>query len=150
MERLRLVFVVVLCFLWLPAGAIAAPGDLLGTVTLPGNGDCSVAGTFDGTYYMTMSPTGQCASATLQVYEPPSGGNGAATLVSSKSVVDSTGSTVDISALAWDPGRGMVWGAFANKVWLIDIGDPAISGNALATFQFNAGVGGLSLVDGLA
>jgi hypothetical protein len=30
----------------------AAPGDLLGIVTLPGNADdfCSVAGTFDGTY----------------------------------------------------------------------------------------------------
>jgi hypothetical protein len=136
--------------LGLPAGALAAPGDLLGTVTLPGNGDCSVAGTFDGTYYMTMSPTGGCTSTTLQVYQPPPSGNGAATLVSSKTVVDSAGSAVDISALAWDPARGMVWGAFANDVWLIDIGDPTVSGNAVATFQFNAGVAGLSLVDGLA
>jgi Ca2+-binding RTX toxin-like protein len=91
-----------------------------------------------------------CPSAELQVYMPPPGGNGAATLVATKGLVDSAGAPVSISALEWDADRGMVWGAYANEVWLIDIGDPGVSGNALATFQFNAGVGGLALVDGLA
>jgi uncharacterized repeat protein (TIGR01451 family) len=142
-----LVVAALLVSLTLSGAALAAPGDLLGTVTLPGNGSCSVAGTFDGTHYMTMSG---CPSATLQVYEAPAGGNGAATLVSNKSIVDSAGTPVSISALAWDPSRGMVWGAYADQVWLIDIGNPVVSANALATVQFNPGVGGLSLVDGLA
>lgn len=35
----------------------AQPGTSLGVVTLPGNGGCSVAGSFDGTYYITTAPT---------------------------------------------------------------------------------------------
>jgi uncharacterized repeat protein (TIGR01451 family) len=147
MRRLTLLVVALLASLAFPGAALGVPGDLLGTVTLPGNGGCSVAGTFDGTFYMTMS---DCPSTALQSYQAPPGGNGVATLVSSKSVVDGVGNAVSISALAWDPSRGMVWGAYANQVWLIDIGDPAVSGNALATLQFDAGVGGSSLVDGLA
>jgi Ca2+-binding RTX toxin-like protein len=149
MKRLTLVVVALMAFLLLPGTAQAVPGDLLGTVTLPGNGACSVAGTFDGTYYMTIQ-SDVCVSDTLQVYEPPVGGNGAATLVSTKTIVNGGGSPVDISALAWDPGRGMVWGAYADGVWLIDIGDPTVSGDAVATFQFNPGVSGSSLIDGLA
>lgn len=136
--------------------ALAAPGDLLGTVNLPGNGNCAVAGTFDGTYYMTMQGgfgVG-CAGSTLQVFLPPAGGNGNATLVSTKSIVDGGGSPVSISALAWDPSRSssgneMVWGAFANRVFLINIGDPTVSGNALATTQFAHNLSG-GLIDGLA
>ncbi len=78
----------------------AQPSTLLGTVNLPSNG-CSVAGTFDGTYFMTTQTN--CASSTLLIYQPPVGGSGNATLVATKSVVDGGGNPVIISALAWDP-----------------------------------------------
>ena len=52
---------------------MAATGALLGTVDLPGNGGCSVAGTFTGTYYMTMQ---DCTNNQLQIYLPPAGGGG--------------------------------------------------------------------------
>ncbi|MHA2105238.1 MAG: hypothetical protein ACW981_17535 [Candidatus Hodarchaeales archaeon] len=149
------------------SSGLAAPGDLLGTVNLPGN-TCSVGGTFDGTYYMTMEGgegVSNCAGGDLQVFQPPVGGNSPATLISTKSIVDADNNPVIISALAWDAGRGQVWGAFNDEVWLIDIGDPTVSGNALATFEFSPSlqappeeVGpsfgsqlpGIELVDGLA
>jgi hypothetical protein len=130
--------------------AMAATGALLGTVDLPGNGDCSVAGTFTGTYYMTVQECSGINSNQLQIYLPPAGGNGAATLIATKNVVDSGGDSVNISALAWDPGRGKLWAAHDDKIWLIDIGDPTVSGNSVATYQFQAGVGGIDLIDGLA
>jgi Ca2+-binding RTX toxin-like protein len=148
MRRLSLICAALVAFLTLPGAALAVPGDLLGTVALPGNGGCSVAGTFDGTHYLTIQSE-NCVSDSLQVFEPPVGGNGTATLVATKSIVDGSGNPIQISALAWDPGRGMVWGAYADEVWLIDIGDPTVTGDAVATFQFNPGVGAF-LIDGLA
>ncbi len=135
-----------------PTAALAAIGDLLGTVSLPGGGDCSVGGTFDGTYYITPMATiaGGCKSSTLGIYRPPAGGNGSATLVSTKSVVDGGSNPVNISAITWDSSRSRLWGAYANKVWLIDTGDPTVNSNALATFAFNPNVGGYALIDGLA
>jgi hypothetical protein len=137
---------------WMAGPAGAAPGDLLGTVTLPSNGDCSVAGTFTGSFYLTMEGglDVNCAGSTLQVYEPPAGGNGAATLVATKSIVDADNNAVDISALEWDSSRALVWGAYNDAVWLIDVGDPTISDDALATFQFTPSVGEGGIVDGLA
>lgn len=131
---------------------LAAIGDLLGTVNLVGNGNCAVAGTFDGTYYMTMQGgfgVG-CAGSVLQVFQPPVGGNGNAVLVASKNIVDASSNPVSVSALAWDAGRGQVWGAYAGNVYLINIGNPAVSGNAVATLQFTTNVGGIALIDGLA
>jgi hypothetical protein len=132
-------------FALLASAAYAAPGDLLATVTLPGNGSCSVNGTFDGTYYISVD----CAGTVLQIYTPPPG-DGAATLVSTKNVVDGVGTPVTTGGLAWDPTRNMLWAAYNDNVYLIDIGNPTVSGNAVATLQFVAGVGGLSLVDGMA
>ncbi|MHA2105912.1 MAG: hypothetical protein ACW981_21000 [Candidatus Hodarchaeales archaeon] len=133
------------------SSGLAAIGALLGTVNLPGNGNCAVGGTFDGTYYMTMEGgffVG-CAGSNLQVFQPPAGGNGNAISISNKSIVDTASNNlVSISALAWDAGRGKVWGAYSGKVYLIDIGDPTVSGNASATLQFSPGFGGL--IDGLA
>lgn len=131
--------------------AYGAPGDLLGTVSLPGNGTCNVGGTFNCTYYMAIQ-SDSCSGSTMGIFLPPAGGNGNATLVSTKSIVDAGGSAVTISGLAWDPGRGKVWGAYSSSVWLIDIGDPTVSGNALATFQFLTTDEGPSggLIDGLA
>lgn len=133
--------------------ALAAPGDLLATVTLPGNG-ASVGGTFTGTHYIAPQ---SFFGGPLGVFTPPPCpvppcAPAAAILVSTKSVVDAADGVtpVAISAVAWDPSRTKLWGAASNAVWLIDIGDPTVSGNALATFQFNPNVGGLSLVDGLA
>jgi hypothetical protein len=124
----------------------AAPGDLLATVNLPGNGGCSVNGTFDGTYYITVD---DCPGTVLQIYTPPPG-DGDATLVATKNVVDGGGSPMSTSGLAWDPSRNMLWSALNDNVYLIDIGDPTVSGDAVATHQFVAGVGGIGLVDGMA
>ncbi len=156
MKSLKRISCFVLCCLFVlgvfvNTSAMAAPGDLLGTVTLPGNGSCNVGGTFDCTYYMAID-SNSCSSSTMGIYLPPADGNSAATFVSTKSIVDGNGSNVTISALAWDPGRGKVWGAYSNSVWLIDIGDATVSGNALATLQFltsDVNVFG-GLIDGLA
>lgn len=128
--------------------ALAAPGDLIATVTLPGNSTCNVGLAFDGTYVMAIDD-GNCAGSQIGIYTPPAG-NGAATLVATKTVKDATGNPVAISAIDWDPTRGMLWGGLANDVYLIDIGDPTVSGDALATFQFNPNVGGIGLTDGIA
>ena len=128
----------------------AAPGDLLGTVDIVGNGSQSVGGTFDGTYYIAPLSGGGWGSDTLRIYEPPVGGNGNAVLEASKSVKDVAGAPVTVSGVAWDPNRGMVWGAHNHTIWVIDIGDPTVDGDALAVFQFNSAVGGDSIVDGLA
>ena len=75
-------------------------------------------------------------------------GDGAATLVTTKQVVDSVDrKPIRISAIAWDPKREKLWGAMANAVYLIDPGPGA---EALATFQFIPGVLGSYMVDGLA
>ena len=124
----------------------ALVGDLLDTVGLPGNGDCSVAGTFTGTYYMTMKGgLPSCAGSTLQIYTPPAPDvlpglpPDPATLVSTKTIVDAADGVtpVAISALAWDPSRNKVWGAYDDKVYLINVGDPTLPGLALATFVFS-------------
>ena len=120
-------------------------GTLLATVTLPDNGECSVGGTFKGTDYLTVKSG--CYSDTLQVYRPPAG-DGEATLVSTKKMYDpASGKPVNISAVAWDSNRQMLWGAMANAVYLIDPGEGM---RAAATFQFNPDVQGSYLVDGLA
>jgi len=124
--------------------AYAAPGALLATVTLTPAmpSGTSVGGTFDGTNYISVLAGG----TTLYVMTPPAG-TGSATLVASLPIVDSiSGTPVSISAVAWDPTRNKLWGAYSNKIYLIDISGP----NAVAEFKFNPNVGGLSLVDGLA
>ena len=134
--------------------AEAAPGALVETVSLPSNGACNVGLAFDGTYYMAIASDG-CASSTLRVYTAPASDSvpataEAATLVSTKTIKDGAGALVTMSAVDWDASRGKLWGAYANAIYLIDIGDPTVDGDALATFEFNPDVGGSSLVDGLA
>ncbi len=130
---------------WRTPAAEAAPGTLLGTVTLPGNGVCSVAGTFDGTNYITVN-SGVCAGTTLGIYDQP--GTGAATLLFSKPIIDDgVGNPVTISAVAWDPSPGGgLWAAYAGNIYLINIS----GASAVATLQFTTTVGGSALVDGLA
>jgi hypothetical protein len=128
----------------------AAPGDLLGTIDLSGNGNQSVGGTFDGIHYIAPLSGSGWASNVLNIYQPPGGGSGNATLVASKTLVDSNDQQVTVGAITWDPNRRSLWGSYNHIIWLIDIGDPTVSGEALATFQFNSTVGGNSIVDGLA
>jgi hypothetical protein len=149
-----LILVAMLSLSWV---AYAAIGTLLGTVALPGN-YCSVAGTFDGTYYITLEgkkgATGKaCSGNVIQIYTPPAGGDGTATLVASKQVIDGDGNPANLSAIAWDSKRDKLWGAYSvveEGLWLIDLGDPSVSGTALAEFQFNPNVGGDPHIDGLA
>ena len=149
MKASVLAFLVHLAF---AAPGIAAPGDLLSTVTLPGGGSCSVSGTLAatsfGTHYLTIQ-TNACSGTTIGVYAPCVGLACAATLVATKTV----GST--LSGLAWDPSRTtagnvVVWGVHANAVYKLDLGDPTVSGPAVQTFLCNTGVGGIGLTDGLA
>ncbi len=122
--------------------ASAAPGDLLATVDLEMPAGTAVAGTFDGTYYISAPALG-----TALYWMTPPAGTGLATLAFSKPVVDGSGNPIQMSAVAWDPGRGKLWAAaIGQAIWLIDIS----GANAVGTFQFNPGVGGSGLVDGLA
>ena len=108
----------------------------MGTVTLPNTS--FVGGTFDGAYY--MAPKG--VNGIIRIYTPPVGGNGAATLVATKDA-----SPNNIGAITWDPNRGMLWRAFADNVYLIDLGNKTVSGPVVSsTFMFNPGVGGSGLM----
>jgi hypothetical protein len=166
-SRIAAAAVAAVLVLLVPLAAYAVVGDLLDTVGVPSglvnSNNCSVAAAFDGTYFYTMQGglDVDCAGSTLQVFDPPApdGVPGAppddATLVATKTIEDAGGSPVSISAVEWDPsrstpGHATFWGAYDDAVYLIDIGDPTAGGVAVATFQFNAGVGGASLVDGLA
>jgi hypothetical protein len=132
--------------------ALAAPGDLLSTVTLPGNGGCSVSGTLAvtsfGTHYLTVNTSG-CEGTTIGVYAPCVGAVCNATLVATKTLPNT------ISGLAWDASRTTatnvkVWGVRSNQVYLIDLGDPTVSGPVVSqTFLCNSGVGP-GWTDGLA
>ena len=120
-------------------------GTLMATVSLPGNGECSVGGTFNGVHYIAVKSG--CFSDTLQFYRPPVG-SGVATLVSTLKIYEpDTGRPVNVSAVAWDPTRQMIWGAMANAVYLID---PTEGPRAPARFQFRPDILGSYIVDGLA
>ena len=140
-----IIVVVVAALVWVNTRPPVQYGALLATVTLPGNGECSVSGTFTGTDYVAVKSG--CFSDALQVYRPPVG-NGAATLVSTiKMYEPDSGKPVNVSAVAWDTKRQMLWGAMANAVYLID---PNEGSRAAARFQFRPEVQGSYLVDGLA
>ncbi len=152
---LRLVALVATLSLGLTAAPVfGAVGDRLENVSLPGNNGTSVSGTFTGTYYITDV----VFTTTIDIYLPPAcpadpNALTPATLVCSKTLVNAaTNTPFDLfGTVAWDASRNKLWGAGNNAVWLIDIGDPTNCAQpALATFQFNPNVGGLSLVDGLA
>ena len=135
-----------------PSIAMGQPGTLLATVTLPGNGGCNVAGTLAvtsfGTHYIVIQ-SGSCSGTTIGVYAPCAGAACAATLVATKTVPST------LSGLAWDPTRTtaanvVLWGAHANAIYQIDLGDPTVTAAATQTFLCNSGVGGIGLTDGLA
>jgi hypothetical protein len=138
----------------LPARAEAVPGQSRGLVTLPGNGSCSVAGTYDLTHYITIN-TNSCSGTTLGIYLPPPLGAGPATPVSTKPVVHSvTGAPVTLSAVDWDASRNLLWGVHGTTpgtAYLINLGNKAVSGPVTATPQFTYNLPGeISLIDGLA
>jgi hypothetical protein len=135
---------------------LAQPGTSLGIVTLPGNGECSVAGSFDGTYYITTFASSfgtGCTSSTLGIYSPPPTGAGPAVLVSTKTIVDGANNPVSVDVVDWDSSRNLLWGvhgASNGQAWLIDLGDKTMSGTATATLEFNYSIDGFELIDGLA
>lgn len=131
--------------------ALGATGDLLGTVKLPDNGGCSVGGTMipvNGEILYITTKTNGCAGTALGAYSPPAGGDGDATLVATKNVVDGVGASVYVSAVAWDPKRNLLWAAYSGSVYTIDLGDPSVDGDVEAVYQFSPTLGGL--IDGLA
>lgn len=132
----------------------AQPGTLLGTVTLPGQVSTNVGGGLvptatvaSGVVYVTT----QSGYTTLLVYEPPVGGNGAGTLVGTKTLVDAGNSPVTVTCVAWDPVRSVLWGAHgqSGNVYTIALGNPTVNGNALTTFEFNIGASSF-FCDGIA
>jgi hypothetical protein len=145
-----LVFIFLTVFSVVPIQA--APGTLLSTVNLPGNVGPSVSGTLAvssyGTHYMSMDPP--FATSQIGVYVPCVGNPCNAIRVATKTL------PVAVSGLAWDPTRTtvtnvVVWGGHGNNIYLIDLGDPTISGPVVSqTFWCNSGVGGIALTDGLA
>lgn len=73
-----------------------------------------------------------------------------AVLLATKDLRDAANNPITVSTVAWDSTRGVLWGAFGNNVYTINLGDPTVNGVALTTFQFNPNVGGISAIDGLA
>ncbi len=136
------------------AQADPAAGDLLATVHVPvahctpapACGSLGVGGTFDGTNYIYINFDFVNVVGTLHIMTPPPG-DGTGTLVASKAIVDAVNNPVAVSAIAWDPSRGKLWGAYAGNLYLIDISG---AGDAVATLQFTTSVGGSDLIDGLA
>jgi hypothetical protein len=141
-----LLLLAVAVVLGLARAAEAVPGQSRGVVMLPGNGACSVGGTHDGTYYITVN-TSACQGDTIGIYLPPPTGAGPAVLVSTKTL------PVTVSAVDWDRSRNLLWGVFGStggQAYLINLGDKTMSGPATATLQFSYNIPGLSLIDGLA
>jgi hypothetical protein len=132
--------------------AAAAPGDLLATVNLPGNGSCNVTGTLAATgfgcHYFVINGDG-CESTTIGVYAPCAGAVCNATAVATKTVTNT------LSGLTYDPGRStaanvVLWGMHGTSLYRIDLGDPTVSGPATQTYICDATFGGSTLIDGLA
>lgn len=128
--------------------AAAAPGDVLGDVSLPSSGP-GVGITFTGQHVIVIDGLG---GTTMDLYDPVQ--SGSAPLASTKSIQDGGGNPVTLSAITWDPTRTRLWGANSSgDVYLVDIQDPTDgSQDAIATLEFNANHPQQSdrLVDGLA
>lgn len=148
--NLILVAVVTMWALGAVQSAYAQPGTLLSTVSLPGQGG-SVSGTLAvtgfGTHYIT---TRSFSGGPIDIYTPCLGAVCAATLVAFKTIGPS------VSGLAFDPTRTtatnvFVWGVDSHNIYLIDLGDPTVSGPVVSqTLLCNAGNPGSSLTDGVA
>lgn len=149
--NLILVAVVTMCALGAVQSAYAAPGTLLSTVSLPGNGS-SVSGTLAvtgfGTHYIT---TRSFFGGPIDIYVPCVGAACAATLVATKTLL-----VTPVSGLSFDPTRTtatnvFVWGVDSNNIYLIDLGDPTVSGPVVSQVLLcTATNGGAALTDGVA
>ncbi len=148
--NLILVAVVTMCALGAVQSAYAQPGTLLSTVILPGNG-ISVSGTLAvtgfGTHYIT---TRSFTGGPIDIYIPCAGVACAATLVATKTILFA------VSGLSFDPTRTtatnvFVWGVNNNNIYLIDLGDPTVSGPVNSQVLLcTAGNPGAALTDGVA
>lgn len=132
----------------LSSASMAAPGDLLATVTLPGNGT-SVGGAMipvpGGIAYATPN---SFSSNIIKIYSPPAG-DGDATLLATKTMSEGQAG----GCIAWDSSRDVLWvgtAGVSGPVYSVDLGDPTVDGEVTATFAFNFSEGGISLCDGMA
>ena len=131
--------------------AWSAPGDLLATVTLPGNGS-AVGGVMiplPGGGQAYASPRGLRGSI-IDIYAPPAGlGAQVATLIATKTVANGDGI---YGCITWDSSRSQLWGAGGGggSVYSLDLGDPTVSGPVTAVLEFSHGVSGIGLCDGIA
>lgn len=138
---------------------MSASGDLLGTVFLPNDisshGGAVVPDGRGGVYYVAHNgfPLGNVYD--IYSYTPTLGGQ-TATLVASKTLVDSDGAPLLANSLvcnAWDSTRNLLWGGSTGadgRVYSIDLGDMTASGPATATFQFDSSFGDTRLCSGMA
>jgi hypothetical protein len=121
-----------------------APGNSLGTVNLVDSGSSNVGITFDGSYYLVPFGGSGWASNRIGVYRAPVGGVGDAALIAVKNL------EIRVGAVAWDPRRGRLWGALGKEIFSIDLGVPTEDGEATHTLEFETGLGGSRVIDGLA
>ena len=85
------------------------------TFRLPGQGNCSMAGAWDGQFYYSIDSN--CYSSTLLIYKLNQDG---VTLYGQRDIVDSVDKRpIMISNLTWDPKRNKIWAAHAKSVYLV-------------------------------
>ena len=122
------------------------------TFRLPGQGNCSMAGAWDGEYYYSIDSN--CYSNTVFIYKLTESG---AKLFGESKIVDSVdGRPVMISNLVWDPKRKKFWAAHAKSIYLITMDTEApvngkpIQGYATATKMFLMERSGSYAIGGMA
>lgn len=132
----RIIFVLLTAMLGFASAAWAAPGDLIGTVTLPVNGaGVSVANNCEGEIYYTHT------DATLYKTDALGADLGSVPILSAAGAVS-------IDEMAWDESRQILWGMEhdSNPIDVYQIN--AVTGSAILAFSaFNDG---LSFKDGIA
>ena len=89
----------------------------LGVYDLPGQGDCSMAGAWDGQYYYAIDSN--CFSSTVLIYKLK---GQKAIFHGRRDIVDSIDKRpVMISNLVWDSKRKKFWAAHARSIYLISM-----------------------------
>ncbi len=106
----------------------AAPGDPLAAINVPFGPDCFGVGVaFDGTNILY---TCQGENAVFKT-------DLAGTNQGSVATVDAGGNALDLDAIAWDPGEGVLWGGETNTQGTSDCGIWSVdTSTGLATLRF--------------
>jgi len=101
------------------------------TFRLPGQGNCSMAGAWDGQFYYSIDSN--CYSSTILIYKLNEDG---VTLYGQRNIVDSVDKRpIMISNLTWDPKRKKIWAAHAKSVYLVTMASKAqVNGEPKANY----------------